>query len=145
MPSRTSETILNALKSALETAAPSGTVVWRNRTVPTMIPAAGLIVLRDGNPGEPEVTLSPPVWSWEHVAEIDVIVEGPNSARDAQFDVLMQAIGSALSADRTLGGLCDWIEGTAPAPIELADEGADTMKAATIPVAIHFDTQSELG
>src|SRR5919106_1085662 len=39
--------------------------------------------------------------------------------RDAVFDTLAAGIGTALSADRTLGGLCDWVEAEAPRPVEL--------------------------
>lgn len=145
MPARKSEQILTALQTALETAAPVGATVWRNRAVPARIPATGLIILNDGIPGEPEMLLSPLVWQWEHVAEIDVVVKANDATRDATFDTLVQAVQTALAADRQLGGLCLWIEGVAPAPIDLAEAGADTIKAATIAVTLHYDTDTELG
>ena len=40
------------------------------------------------------------------------------------------AIGTALEADRTLGGLCDWVEPEAPASVDLPIEGAAALKAA---------------
>ena len=50
------ETILTALHARLQTlAAP----VLRGDVLPERIPATGLIFLRDGKPGDPEVTLSP--------------------------------------------------------------------------------------
>ena len=52
----TRETILAALLARLQTlAAP----VLRGDVLPERIPATGLIIPRDGKPGEPEVTLSP--------------------------------------------------------------------------------------
>jgi len=49
MPS-TRETILSALHSLLQTqAAP----VLRGAVLPERVPAAGLLILRDGEPGEP--------------------------------------------------------------------------------------------
>ena len=49
------ETILSVLHARLQNlAAP----VLRGDVLPERIPATGLIILRDGKPGEPEVTLS---------------------------------------------------------------------------------------
>jgi hypothetical protein len=52
----TRETILAALHARLQTLAAT---VLRDEVLPEHIPPAGLIILRDGQPGEPEVTLSP--------------------------------------------------------------------------------------
>ena len=54
MPSR-SEQIILAVLARLE-AVPSAKVE-RNTAVPEKIPAGGLIVLRDGDPGEPDTAL----------------------------------------------------------------------------------------
>ena len=100
------------------------------------MPAEGLLILRDGEPGEPgepEVTLSPLACHHQHRAEIEAVVQGGD--RDAVFDALCASIGAALAADRTLGGLCDWVEAEAPPPIELPVENAASLKAAVIPVA----------
>ncbi len=37
----------------------NGVTVLRNEPLPTKIPASGLLILRDGDAGEPEITLSP--------------------------------------------------------------------------------------
>lgn len=86
------------------------------------MPAGGLLILRDGAPWEPEVTLSPLRYHYQHRAEIEAVVQG--TARDAAFDTLIASIGAALAADRTLGGLCDWVEAEAPRPVDLPVEGA---------------------
>lgn len=39
------------------------------------VPAGGLIILRDGDPGDPEVILSPVTYLWEHQTEIEVILQ----------------------------------------------------------------------
>ena len=86
----------------------------RGDVLPERRPAEGLLILRDGEPGEPEVTLSTPLaYHYQHRAEIEAVVQGDD--RDAAFDTLCASIGAALAADRTLGGLCDWVEaGAAP-------------------------------
>jgi hypothetical protein len=53
-------------------------------------------------------------------------------------------IGTALAADRTLGGLCDWVEAEAPKPVDLAVDGASTLKAAVIPIVLHYATTDPL-
>lgn len=145
MPERASETILKALLAALATAAPAGASVTRNTALPVAIPAAGAIVLRDGATGDPEVLLSPLTYLYDHAAEIDLIVAAPDSTRDAVFDTLVRAVGAAVTADRTLGGLCDWVELGPPAPVELAEDGAVTAKAATITATLSYATDSPVG
>ena len=66
-------------------------------------------------------------YHYQHRAEIEAVVQGAN--RDAAFDTLTASIGAALAADRTLGGLCDWIE----AEVNLPFEGAASLKAAVKP------------
>lgn len=72
--------------------------------LPERIPIAGLIILRDGQPGEPEVTLSPLRYHYQHRAELEVVVQAA-PGRASALDILIAAIGTALETDRTLGGL----------------------------------------
>ena len=138
----TSETILEALKAKLGTI--SGAKVARGIVVPTKIPASGLLILRDGVPGEPEVTMSPMTWHFEHVAELEIFASGSPSARLTRFDDLKSAIGTVLAADRTLGGLCDWVEAQASASEDLPFDGAADVKAAILPVVLHYATTDPL-
>ena len=110
--------------------------------LPERVPAGGLLILRDGEPGEPEVTLSPLAYHYQHHAEIEAVVRGAD--RDGAFDALCASIGTALAADRTLGGLCDWVEAEAPRPVDLPIEGAASLKAAVIPVILHHTTADPL-
>jgi hypothetical protein len=133
------ETILTALHVLLQT---QPAPVLRGEVLPERVPSAGLLILRDGEPGEPEVTLSPLRYHYQHRAEIEAVLQG--SERDAAFDMLTAGIGAALAADRTLGGLCDWVEAEAPRPVDLAVEGAASLKAAVIPVVLHYSTADPL-
>lgn len=137
-----SETALLALLIRLRSIA--GVTVTRNTAVPESVPDGGLIILRDGNPGEPEVTMSPLVYEYWHAAEIELFVQH-KTTRDARFDVLKMAIGAAIEADRTLSGVCQWIEAEAPQPVDLSELGATPIKAATIPVTLVYLTTSPLG
>ena len=135
----TRETVLAALHGRLLALS---ALTLRDAVLPERIPPAGLIILRDGQPGEPEVTLSPLRYHYQHRAEIEAVVQG--ATRDAAFDTLCASIGAALAADRTLGGLCDWIEPEAPASIDLPIEGAAALKAAVITVVLHYTTPGPL-
>ena len=134
------ETILAALHTRLS-ALPA--TALRGDVLPERIPATGLTILRDGNPGEPEVTLSPLSYFYQHRAELEVVIQA-GSGRDALFDALTADIGAALAADRTLGGLCDWVEAEAPEPVDLPIEGAAALKAAVIIVVLHYATPDPL-
>ena len=136
----TRETVLAALQARLQ---PLAALTLRDEVLPERIPASGLIILRDGQPGEPEVTLSPLRYHYQHRAELEVVVQAPNG-RATTFDTLIAAIGTALGADRTLGGLCDWVEPDAPASVDLPIEGAAALKAAVITVVLHYTTTGPL-
>lgn len=139
MPSKR-ETILAALHARLQSLA---TPVLRGDVLPERIPATGLIILRDGKPGEPEVTLSPLTYFYEHRAELEVVIQA-GTGRDTLFDALTASIGATLAADRTLGGLCDWVEAEAPEPVDLPIEGAAALKAAVIIVVLHYASPDPL-
>ena len=136
----TRETILAALYARLQ---PLAATALRDEVLPERIPPAGLIILRDGEPGEPEVTLSPLRYHYQHRAELEVIVQTPRS-RATAFDMLVASIGTALAADHTLGGLCDWVEAEAPASVDLPVEGAVSLKAAVITIVLHYSTSNPL-
>ena len=136
----TRETVLAALHARLQ---PLAALTLRDDVLPERIPASGLIILRDGQPGTPEVTLSPLRYHYQHRAELEVVVQAP-TGRASTFDTLIAAIGAELEADRTLGGLCDWVEPEAPASVDLPIEGAAALKAAVITVVLHYTTTGPL-
>ena len=134
------ETILAALHARLQ---PLAALALRDEVLPERIPAAGLIILRDGEPGDPEVTLSPLRYHYQHRAELEVVVQS-GTGRATAFDTLTASIGTALVADRTLGGICDWVEAEVPRPVDLPVEGAASLKAAAIAVVIHYSLSDPL-
>jgi hypothetical protein len=138
------EGILTSLFSELQ--AVHGAVVFRGEVLPERVPAGGLLILRDGDPGEPEVTLSPVRYHYQHRAEVEAIVQaGTPAERDAALDNLLGSIGAAIASDRTLGGLCDWVEASAPQPVDIPIEGAGALKAAIVPVTLIYSTLDPLG
>ncbi len=79
----TRETILAALHKRLSALPPTA---LRGEVSPERVPADGLLVLRDGESGEPEVKLSPLTYHYQHRAEIEAVVQ--SNDRDAAFDTL---------------------------------------------------------
>ena len=137
----TRETILTALADLLSTI--PHVPVLRGEVLPERIPPAGLMILRDGNPGEPGMTLSPLMYHYQHRAELEVIVQSTTD-RDAVFDALSAQIGAVIAADRTLRGLCDWIEPEAAEPVDRPVEGAAPLKAGIRPSILHYATSDAL-
>ena len=144
MPTK-SEAVLQALFAVLNTGKPLGSVLQRNSVLPERVPAAGIAILRDGEPGEPEVLLSPTLYIYEHRADLELVVDLATPAlRDAAFDAWKTAVGSVLASNRSLGGLCDYVQGEVPSPVDIAGEGSDGMKAATLGILLTYQTSDPL-
>jgi hypothetical protein len=143
-PPSTREAALLALHQRLHLM--PGATVLRNEVLPAKIPVDGLVILRDGDPGEPEVTLNPLSYLWQHRAELEVLVEAATPAeRDAALDALLVVIGEALADDPILGGAVEWSEAGAPRTEELAIEGAAALKGAVVPVTLIYTSAHPLG
>ncbi|MCB0476339.1 MAG: hypothetical protein KDC69_11730, partial [Flavobacteriaceae bacterium] len=98
------EQVLTALFTVLEGVAVK--LRWadavRNEAMPVDVPENGLLILRDGAPGEPEVTLSPLTYSWQHRAEIELYAQSARRDEDAVFDAAAAAIGTVAAGPRIL-------------------------------------------
>ncbi len=137
------EQILAAVLARLETVA--GATIKREAPLPETVPAGGLIIVRDGDPGDPEVMLSPVSYLWEHQTEIEIILQRGQDDDSAELDTLLVAVGNALAADRSLGGLAEWLDWGAPKTTGLAIDGAAALRGATVPVTIHYASPDPLG
>ncbi len=139
------ETILQALDARLKaTLRPLQVDYGRNDAVPSKIALRGRVILRDGEPGEPEVTLSPPIWSYEHRAELEVFYQGSDGSREMPLDDILVAISQAIATDRTLGGLCNWCEPEAAQPSDIPVQAGLPFRAVTVGVWLHFETTDPL-
>lgn len=136
------EQILQALFERLKTL---DLPVKRNETLPQVIPETGIVMLRDGKQGEPEIILSPPMCIFKHETEVEVIVQAVKPEdRDKKLDGILEQIGVLLSSDVTLRGLTDYVYPKPPEIIDEYIEGAPTMKAAVIPVVLEYSTTNAL-
>jgi hypothetical protein len=145
LASSKTEQVLEAVKSLLITVL--GAKVERNTAVPEKIPVGGLIVLRDGDPGEPETALGGfgGVY-YSHGIEIELYIEqGDAAARDAAFDTLVQSIGTTLEADPTLGGLTFGMSYGRPEINTEAVAGAPAIKSGVMTLIVEYETATPLG
>ena len=139
------EQVLEAIKALLITV--PGAKVERNTAVPEKVPTSGLIVLRDGDPGEPETALGGfgGIY-YSHNVEIEIYIEDGNATtRDTAFDALVQAIGTVLKADPTLGGLAFGMAYGRPEINTEAVTGAPAIKTGVMTVTVEYETTSPLG
>lgn len=122
-----------------------GAEVRRGGDLPTRIPSGGILIVRDGTPGEPEVTLSPLIYEYRHRAEIEVITQPPAGAdQTALIDLLLQELGAVIDDNRTLGGTVLWTEPSAPETEDLALDGVAGIIAAVVPVELTYITTGPL-
>lgn len=118
------EQVLDAVRALVASALPDADVK-RNLAKADRISPGGLVIVRDGDPGEPEVMLSPLLYIYTHRIPIDVAAyETSSQPRERVLDEMLGAIGAAVAGDRTLGGLCDFIEAEAPATDDIETAGA---------------------
>jgi hypothetical protein len=118
------EQVIAAIVALVAAALPAAKVE-RNAAKPERIPPGGLVIVRDGDPGEPEMLLSPLTYLYAHRVPLEIAArESGSQSREQVLDAMLAAIGAAVAADRTLGGLCDFIEAEAPATADIEAAGA---------------------
>lgn len=140
------EQVLSAFFAELKTLESSLIKVARNPDKLMKVPDKGAIItLQDGNSGEPETLLSPLTYIYEHVAIVEVMINTAYAqAQGTSLDDLLMIIENLILADRTLGGLAEWVEARAPEFTQEAIEGAPAFRAATVNILMRFHTTSPL-
>ncbi|MFE1601631.1 hypothetical protein [Methylobacterium sp. ID0610] len=143
MPS-TRERVIQAVADLLKAALPKADH-FRNEVKPQTISTGGFVNVDDGDPGEPEVTLNPPIYIYEHQIPVDVAANKTRTvSAEARLDTMLQAIGAAVAADRTLGGLCDYLMVSAATTEPLTAEGAEVSRSALIGITAVYGTTDPL-
>jgi hypothetical protein len=123
----------------------SGTTVKRNTTLPERVADHAMVILRDGDMGEPEVSLSPLTYHWQHQVAIELFVADPDaSAREVRMDGLLLELAALIEVDRTLGGVIEYAETGQPKFDELTTDGSSGIKACLLPVVLHYSSNGPL-
>lgn len=129
----------------LVTAACPGAYVERNRDKARSPSVGGDIVVRDGEPGEPTWDLSPPMANYSHYIPLEVQGFASETLTPEQtVDSLLRDIGLAVAADRTLGGLCDYLDLVAPDGAWTNAEGATALRNADAAIIAQYATPNPL-
>jgi hypothetical protein len=131
------EQILAALVQRLQSG--RSATVRRNEALPEKVPAVGLVILRDGDPGEPDITLNPRTAFYSHRVELELFVTQPTAGGgEALLDALVADVGAALAPDPSLSGLAENLVVTAPETGVLAVEGAAPILTARLTVIVDY-------
>lgn len=133
--------VLRALIMVVATALPTAEVVGldSDEDVPTRVRAGGRVVVRAGDPGDPEIDLSPLTYNWTHRIPLEVIM-----ADEDALDAALVSIDTAIGVDRQLGGLCEWLEAEAPSTQNVRAEGAAGARGALLSLVATYATSSPL-
>lgn len=142
-----SERVIQAVKALVQTALP-GAEVKRNRPAPERTPPGGHVDVMDGEQGEPEVTLSPYQETYAHI--VPLTVTAPESLGDDQrhawMNAALKAIADAVEADRTLGGLTEWLRALPPEMDDAASPGGGVFaRVAELPIEATYTVAHPLG
>lgn len=140
MPIGAIETRLTALEM-LAKAALSGDF-RRDEPLPAEIPSVGLIIMESGETGEPEITF-PLTYHYRHAVPFTIYVQQHEDAEDV-IDALRQELGAAIAADRTLGGLCDWVEAQITETDTVPFTGTTTLRFERITVTMSYGIANPL-
>lgn len=100
-----------------------------------------------GHPGqmeELEADLSPLRYNFRHVIPLEIAPPESAADPDVALDAMMGAIGAAVVADRTLGGLCERVEVEAPDVEDKAKDGAATLRWGDLNIVAEYSTPDPL-
>lgn len=143
----TPSTVLSAFKAMLDEEFGSAKVTRPgagDTSKPTRMEPGGLVVMRDGDPGDPEVILSPQRWIYTHRIGLEI---APFQADDprAALTTMLKPFAARIARDPFLGGLADWMEAEAPNTDQVDTLGAPSLTWATVDVLVTYTTSNPLG
>lgn len=120
--------VLDAVKAAIVAALPNADVKLQGNedddAKARSIGPGGTVIIRAGDPGEPEVYLSPRTYVYAHRIPIEVAAFASDTQTPAKIvDAMLVAIGEQVDLDPSFGGLCDDSECEAPQSDDLETLG----------------------
>lgn len=97
------------------------------------------------DPDDPEIDLSPLHYHYALPVRVELLPPDGAANAAAALDTMATAIGAAVAADRTLGGIADWAEVTLLAENEDAAPNAPALRWGALTLMIDFSTAHPLG
>ncbi len=140
--------VLAAAKAMVQAALPAADIrgMDNDEAKPTRVGAQGMGIVRSGDPGTPDIDLSPPTWWWEHRIPVELAgyqVAGKTSQQ--VLDEMIAAIDARRRADPTLGGLCIYLDAEPPTDGETETVGTMVLGWADFALVASYSTDSPLG
>lgn len=139
--------VILAVKALVAAALPDAEVLGLDNQAakPARVKPLGRAIVSQGDPGEAEVDLSPLLYHYAHAIPVgletrDMVGTSPAAA----LDEMLGAIGARIVADRTLGGLCDWIEAQMPSPDDYTTQGASIVGGCDLTIVASYATSDPL-
>jgi hypothetical protein len=143
---RTRSSVLDAAEAVVRTAVEAvGAAFYRNPEADPDASHAGIVIMTDGDPGEPDIVLSPLTYVWEHRVAFEIAASGQYRRRTVE--AIIAAFEPAIASDRTLGGTVDDARISDAPDIKEYDAGPGVEKeyVASLIVTLYYDTVSGAG
>jgi hypothetical protein len=141
--------VLYAIKALVQSALPGVEVLGLENegAPPERIPPTGRIVIRAGDPGDPEIDLCPPTYNYLHQIPIEAaFLADPILQLTAEevLDANIERLSDAIKADRTVGGEVAYLDGYSPETGDLYVPGAVIPRAADLVLSAAYSTPDPL-
>lgn len=136
-----------AIKTLVQDALPGADVLGLDGrdAAPDRIGPLGRVIVRAGDPGDPEIDLSPITYNYDHTFELEIAAYQSSSRTAAQaVDDMLGAVATAIQANRTLGGLVDWLDAASPLTDDDYSEGAPVARRADATIVATYSTTRPL-
>lgn len=106
------------------------------------VPASntGVVIMSDGDAGDPEMILSPLTYVWERAVEFEITANG--ASRRTVVNAILAASEAAIDTDRTLGGVVDDVRILTAPQIGQYDkkDGVAPELSAVLHITLNYDT-----
>ena len=116
----------------------------RGAAKPSSMAPGGHVVMNDGVAGDPEVTLSPTLYTYTHRVGLSV-APFPGADPRAALTIMLAPLAAAVVADPFLGGLADYMEFETPDTDETETLGASGLNWADVGLLVTYTTANPLG
>jgi hypothetical protein len=136
--------VILAVKALVAAALPAADLRGfdKDTSKPTRIGPGGVVIGHPGEPGDPEIDLCPPRYNYEHRLFLEVAA--PDGAGGETLDGMLRAIGDGINADRTLGGLCNYLSAQAADRNDRTTDLLATTNWAVVPIVAQYETSDPL-
>lgn len=136
--------VLQAAKALVAAALPGADVVGftEDAEKPTRIGPQGCAIGQPGDPGTPDVDLSPLAYNYSHVIPVEIV--GPNGHGGAALDAMLMTLADAVAVDPTLGGECDYFSIEAPVFGDRNTDAIASVNWATVHLVAEYQTNNAL-